>query len=368
MSKVKDYKALKRIRPTRIILPILLGLIGIGLLMYFDKNFKLSSFSLININLYLILFVIVSFLMMMTRDIGYMLRLRILTDKFFNWRKTFNIIMLWEFASAVSPGAIGGTGVAVIFITKEGLPVGKSAAVVMATSLLDELYFILMFPALLIAVGFSDLFSIGEKIAFDITNKYFIMVLIAYSIKFVWVLFISYGLFKNPGIVKKFIVGIFNIKFLRKWKNKAEKAGDDMILASKELKTKSFSFWLKAFTATFLSWTARYWVLNFLLIALIFGIPDVTIHQFPTFADHFLIFARQLVMWIMMLILPTPGGSGIIELIFSDYMAEFIPVAGLISIMAIMWRIVTYYPYLFMGVFVLPKWVNRVFKKNKANA
>ncbi|MFH2143145.1 MAG: lysylphosphatidylglycerol synthase transmembrane domain-containing protein [Bacteroidota bacterium] len=360
-------KVLRKIRPTKIILPILFGFAGISLVMYFDDNFSFKSFSLISFGAYFFLFVFISFLMMACRDIGYMIRLRILTDKQLNWRKTFNIIMLWEFTSAVTPGAIGGTSVATVFIHKEGLSVGKSTAVVMATSLLDELYFIIMFPLVFLTISPVILFSIGGStdisMSFDYSNKYFLFAIIAYTIKFIWILFIGYGLFKNPKMIAKFINFVFKLRFLKKWKNGADKAGKDVITASKELKQKSFVFWLKAFGATFFSWTARYWVLNFLLIALIFSVSDNLSCTIPDFGQNILIFARQLVMWIMMVIFPTPGGSGIVELVFSDYLAEFIPVAGLVAVMAILWRLVSYYPYLFIGVFVLPKWIRRVFPK-----
>ncbi len=352
---------LKKLRPSRIILPVMLGLVVVGYLFY--REFDPSAFSLISFSWYIIIFVFFALLMMIIRDFGYILRLRILSARKLTWKKCFNIIMLWEFASAVTPGAIGGTGVAVVFIHKEGLSVGKSTAVVMATSLLDELYFILLFPVIVFIVGNTSLFTIGDNSAatgFDFSNKYFLFAIIAYSIKFLWVLFMIYGLFIKPDAIKNIIYRIFNIKFLKRWKNGADKAGKDLVTASEELKKQNFLFWIKAFLSTIFSWTARYWVLNFLLIALIFGTANTTI---PSFAENLLIFARQLVMWIIMVVMPTPGGSGIVELVFSDYMAEFIPTAGFVTLMVLMWRIVTYYPYLFIGVLVLPKWIKRVFAK-----
>lgn len=360
-------KILKKIHPTRVILPLIFGLAGIAVMLYYDKTFTIDSFSLITVNYYFILFIFIAFIMMFIRDFGYILRLRVLTEGKLTWRKLFNIVMLWEFASAVTPGAIGGTGVAVVFIHKEGLSVGKSTSVVMATSLLDELYFILVFPVILIIAGPLNLFSIADDIgasgSFDYTNKYFLLVGIAYLIKLIWVLFMAYGLFVNPKFISKIIKGIFKIRFLKRWKNGAEKAGDDVITSSAELKAKPFVFWIKAFGATFFSWTARYWVLNFLLIALIMSLSADSAITLPDIGQNILIFARQLVMWIIMVILPTPGGSGLVELIFSDYLAEFIPLAGMVSIMAVFWRLITYYPYLILGVFVLPKWVQRVFSK-----
>ena len=80
-------------------------------------------------------------------------------------------------------------------------------------------------------------------------------------------------------------------------------------------------------------------------------------------ATQFLIFARQLIMWIMMLISPTPGGSGFAEFVFKEYLGSFIigGGAGVAIAMAIVWRLITYYPYLFVGVFIVPKWIGQHF-------
>ncbi|MDE7073647.1 MAG: flippase-like domain-containing protein, partial [Odoribacter sp.] len=65
----------------------------------------------------------------------------------------------------------------------------------------------------------------------------------------------------------------------------------------------------------------------------------------------------------MMLVSPTPGGSGFAEFVFTEYLGEFLPGAGVAIAMAILWRLVTYYPYLLAGVFIVPKWVSRHFGK-----
>ena len=301
--------------------------------------------------------------MMGFRDFGYMLRLKILTGKDLKWRSIINIIFLWEFTSAVTPSAVGGTSVAVYFIHKEGVSLGKSTAIVMATSILDELYFVLMFPLVVFMVSWQDLFQVGSEIGTaDFANKYFYFALTGYLIKLAFVALVIYALFFNPKGIKNILSVIFRLKFLRKWRNGAEKTGDDIILASKELKNQKFSFWIKAFIASFFSWTARYLVLNFLILALFAGSSFVSTDYFSGFQDQILLFARQLVMWIMMLIMPSPGGSGFVEAVFNEYMAEFIPV-GFVAIMALLWRLITYYPYLLIGSFILPKWVNKIVAK-----
>ena len=122
------------------------------------------------------------------------------------------------------------------------------------------------------------------------------------------------------------------------------------------MKSKSYSFWIGASTATFLSWTARYWIVNAIFVA------------FFTAKDHLLIFARQLVTWIMMIISPSPGGSGFAELILGRFIADQIPADAIISTsialaIAIIWRIISYYPYLVIGALLVPGWINKKFVK-----
>jgi uncharacterized membrane protein YbhN (UPF0104 family) len=41
-------------------------------------------------------------------------------------------------------------------------------------------------------------------------------------------------------------------------------------------------------------------------------------------SEHLLIFARQLVMWIIMLVMPSPGSSGFVETFFTSFMSDFV--------------------------------------------
>lgn len=343
----------KKINPKKVIIPAVIGVFAVFGLLYFQIRDKGIDFSVIDFTLTSVLFLFIAALFMIMRDIGYMIRFKILSENQVTWWQAFRVIMLWEFASAISPSAIGGTGVAVVFVHKEGISVGKSAAIVMATSFLDELYFIIMFPVMIFAVGPETLFTIGESSGLNFANQFFYFAVIGYSIKLAYNIFLSYGLFINPVVIKKTILAIFSIKFLRRWRNDARRAGLDIISNSKELKKKPFSFWAKAGGATFLSWTSRYWVVNALFIAF-----------FAMKSDHFLLFAKQLVMWVMMLVSPTPGGSGFSEYVFSEYLNDFMPqVAGIAILTALVWRFFTYYPYLIAGVIIGPRWLRDKFKR-----
>jgi uncharacterized membrane protein YbhN (UPF0104 family) len=336
---------LKKISGKRIMIPAVIGLGVVAYMLY--REFNPDAFEEITFTWATVFWLFAALFCMIMRDFGYMIRVRVLSDNQLSWRSAFRIIMLWEFTSAVTPSSVGGTSVALMYVHKEGISVGRSSAIVMATSLLDEIYFILMFPLMLLLVGTNKLFDIPDSPAW--TNGIMLVALIGYGLKFVWVLALGYGLFFNPRGLSKLIFRIFHLPLLRRWKRGAAKAAVDIEISSAEMKSKKPRFWINALLSTFFSWTSRYWVVNCLFLA------------FFAVHDHFLIFARQLVMWLALLITPTPGGSGVAEFMFKEFLGGFIPIAGLSIVIALLWRLVSYYPYLLIGTFIVPKWINDKF-------
>ena len=333
--------------------PVIIGLGVVAFLFY--REFNPKAFDVISFTKWSVFWLFLAFAFMALRDFGYMLRLRVLTEGMLSLRQSFRVIMLWEFTSAITPSAVGGTTIATLYVNKEGLSVGHSSAVVMITSFLDELYFILVFPLVLLLVGPSSLFGLGVTIGkTSFSEDLFLFCLVGYIVKLVWVILLSYGLFFNPRGLKWLLILIFKLPLLRRWKHGANRAGTDIIESSREYRRKPFSFWLRAFGTTFISWTSRYFVVNALLLA------------FFSVGNHFLIFARQLAMWIIMLVSPTPGGSGFAEYVFTRYLGEFIPVSpailGSVVIgMALLWRMISYYPYLLIGAIIFPRWIKSKF-------
>jgi uncharacterized membrane protein YbhN (UPF0104 family) len=355
MSK-NENNPFKKLSGINVIYPVIIGFVVIGF--FFYKDFKPGAFDTIHFSYNMLFFLILAIVFMAIRDIGYMYRIRVLTNKDLSWKQAFRVIMLWEFSSAVLPSAVGGTTIAMIFVNKEGINLGRSTAVVMATSFLDEIYFVLMFPFLLAVISIPKLFTVGVGVegneVFSVSNEFLWFAVIGYGLKFIYLIFLGYGLFINPRGLKWLLLWIFKLPFLRKFRQSANITGSDIISSSKELKQQKFGFWSKAFTGTFLSWSARYLVVNALFLA------------FFSVSDHFLLFARQLVMSNMMLIFPTPGGSGFSEFIFSQYLKDFLPVSieytgAIVIAIAFIWRLVSYYPYLIIGSIILPSWIKNKF-------
>ena len=344
MSSTSSHDVLKIFSFRKIIIPVLLGLAGATYLLI--ANFDASAFKNIEWTASTFYWLLVAVLMVVLRDLAYMYRIRVLTDGALSWRKSFDVIMLWEFASALTPSVVGGSGIAMFILSREGIKVGKSTSVVMVTALLDELFYIIMVPIVIASIGMSQLFPVAlEREIFGITLGTKGIFVVGYAFILFLTSFISFALFYNPRSFKAIILSVFKIKFLKKWRYKGIQVGDDIITTSKELKGKPIGFWIKAFAATIFSWTARFWVVNFLILA------------FLPVGDHMLIYGRQLVMWVIMLISPTPGGSGVAEFAFSGFLKEF--TLGLAAAFALLWRMFTYYPYLFIGSIVLPSWLRR---------
>ena len=91
--------------PKRIIIPIVFG-VGVASYLLF-KNFNKEAFSLIEWSWQTLFWICMAIVMMLIRDLAYMYRLRVLTNYELSWRKCFEVIMLWEFASAATPSANG---------------------------------------------------------------------------------------------------------------------------------------------------------------------------------------------------------------------------------------------------------------------
>lgn len=340
--------------PGKVLIPIGIGLVIVGYLFFRDFQASREALSSISWTWKSTMWFSIALIMIVLRDVGYMIRIRILTDKQLSWRQSFDVIMLWEFASSITPSVVGGSSIAIFIINREKIALGRSTAVVMITAFLDELFYVLMVPLLLIIVGWTQLFpmtmqtevfglSLGAREVF-VVGYVFILMLIT----LIWL-----AVFRFPNKAKDLGVRLFSTRLLKRWKKGAIETGDDLVTTSKELRGKPFSFWLKAFTATFLSWTARFWIVNFLILS--FTLAELSL------SDHFLIYARQLVMWVILLISPTPGSAGFAEIFFEGFLETFIVPIGLAGAIGVIWRLLTYYPYLIMGAIVLPRWIQRTY-------
>ncbi|MBS1582056.1 MAG: flippase-like domain-containing protein [Bacteroidetes bacterium] len=338
---------LKQFSLGRILLPVFIGLGTTGLLVWSAAG-KAAEQPLVW-TWYSTGWILLAFLSLVVRDWMYMLRIRHLTDKKLTWWRTFVVIMLWEFASALAPGIIGGGFFFAIWIlSREGVDAGKSITVITFTSFLDGIFIAIMAPLVYFTVGRAELFEGVNTEQGWLGAGFFVTFWVVYTIILLYKLFVAYALFVNPLFVKRALVGIFSINGLRRWRRGMVTTGDQLITAATGLRSRGWSYWWPALLTTFASWTARYSIVNCIVHAFHPGIG---------FGNDLVIYGKQVIMGIIVLLMPTPGGSGFAELIFGNFLGMYITVGP--ERLAFIWRLMSYYPYIAIGAFILPRWVRR---------
>jgi uncharacterized protein (TIRG00374 family) len=289
--------------------------------------------------------ILVALLCVVGRDFFYMLRIRLLTHNELTWKASFYVIMLWEFASALSPGVVGGVAVAMFILNKEKIDLGRSTAIVLITAMMDNLFYVLMIPFVFLFIDSATLFpshSFGSSsVQFIFWTGFFVFLGLT--------LFLFTSLFILPSFAKRILGFVFSLPFLNRRKEKVLVIGDNIEKTAILMRNEPFSYWLKVFLATCGSWISRYLVINALLQAFLqLGL-----------LDHIVLLGKQLVLWLLMRVSPTPGGSGIAEYAFGELLVDFSQSALLLASLAIVWRLMSYFPYLFIGAFLLPRWLKR---------
>lgn len=330
----------------KIALPLITGL-GVVVWMFL-KEFDPDSLKTVHISLMGVLFLVVAIVLMLLRDMGMIWRFRLLTGKQLSWKQAFNVHMLSEFTSSVTPSALGGSALVVLFMNKEGVSVGRSTAVMFAGLLLDELYFIVACPLMLVFMPVNELFNASTVV----TSTISLVVKTIYLLIVLWTIILYIGLFHRPDLISRLFGALFSLPVLRRWKQSVDDFGHNIVESSRELRSKSPLFWFKASLTTFLTWTSRFLVVNALFLI------------FTQDIDQVVIFGRQLVLWLVMIISPTPGGSGISEYAFKQYYNDIALGSGPVLLIIVLWRLLSYYLYLAVGTMIIPGWLQLRFRKS----
>lgn len=336
----------------KVFLPILIGLTVVGLMFWHDarkENFE-EIWSGIHLDGRVVLCIIMGFLCMFGRDYGLTWRFRALTDKKLSWSQAWRVDMLCEFTNCVTPSAVGGSSLGMVFLNSQGIEIGRATTLMLTTLFLDELFFVLACPVIILLSLHSDIFaSGGTGFSHGIRFTFWIV----YMLIFIWTFLLFAGIIWKPVWIQKTLTRISGWKIARKWSDQISGLGYNMVAASRELRLKPFRFWLEVFCGTALSWMSRYLVVNVLFLGFV---PSADPYQWT-------IFARQFVIWVVLMVSPTPGGAGLSEWLFSEYYGDLVGTAGMALILAVFWRIITYYLYLLIGAVMVPSWLSKTYSR-----
>lgn len=356
-NQIKDFsedqqQALKSIRMSRVIVPIVIGVGAVSYLLW--RKFDPQEFANIEWTQHTFVWMGIAVLLFLLWHLAYSARLRMLSQKAFSWWKSIELIAIWEFASAVSPSAVGGSTVAFFILAQEKLPVAKTTMIVLYTIMLDGFFFIVTIPVLYALFG-SSIMRPGAEGFYD-TGAWAFYFVGAYAIMTTYSLFFYYGIFVNPNQLKR-ILGFFTrFPLLRRYHRNAIKLGNDMIVASQELKQQGWRFHFMAGFSTFVIWTLRFLILSSCIIAFVDTMP-------LDFGTQFELYARLETMFLIFLFSPTPGGAGVIELLFGGFLKDYIINPTVSTVISTFWRILTYYSYMLAGAVVIPNWINNILKE-----
>ncbi len=341
----------QQLHPQRILFPILLGFVGIGYLGW--RDFDAAFLKSIQWNGKTLVWLAAAVALLVGRHLLLSYRLRAITDRFFSWWKSIQLMLIWEFSAAISPTSLGGSLVAFFILAKEKLSAARTTTAVLYTIVLDTAVFLLLIPVLVIFQGplgirpYVTQWLELEVWGWSLLTFYFIMLLYG--------LFFFLGLFVYPLWIRWLLVRSTRLPFLRRFRQRAIETGNDIVLAAGALRQKPLLYHLQMFGVSFVAWAMRFLILNCVLLAFV---PDLAFD----WRSQFLIFSRTAFIYLFMAFMPTPGSSGIVELVFNGFLKDFTP-PSLAFVVASVWRLLSYYIYLFVGLFVTSFWLRRILRR-----
>jgi glycosyltransferase 2 family protein len=356
----EQRNVLHSLRSSRVILPILLGLGAVAWLVL--RNFDASKLRDINWSANTFMWIGLAILLLITRYMAFSVRMWILGQGHFTFRKCVELIMIFEFSLCITPTTLGGSAVSLFVLTQEKMSAARTTTIVLYKVVLDTLFFVGTFPLLFMING-AKIIRPNMESLFD-WNWESRIFFISYGGMICYGLFIFYGLFINPKVIKGFLVGATKLPLLKRFNASMTKLGDEIILASEEMRNIGKRQHAAAFLATWVAWTCKF----LLISALIYGIDRPNID----FTREVLLYSRLQSMFIIMAFSPTPGGAGVAESLFYPFLSDFISNFEVATVIALIWRLMSYYAILAIGAVVVPNWIRKVFlvnlKDKKENA
>ena len=349
-----EQEVLDKIRPNRILIPVVIGVATIVYLLW--RQFDPVAFKAVDWDFHALFWITVACVLLVVRHLAYAARLKVLSDGEFSWWKSIELIFIWEFSSAVSPTSLGGSIVAFFMLAQERLSAARTATIVIYTIILDTIFFMVGMPLLYWIYG-------AEVIRPDITSFFdsggwgWTVLTLTISMG-LYGGFFFYGMFVDPQRLKQLLLWLTSLKWLKRWRHGAEQLGDELVLASRDITGRKGLWHFKLFSFSATAWICRFLILNALIIAFI---PSTSLSPWM----QGLLYGRSEYMFMIMAFSPTPGSAGLAEIVFEGFLSDFVP-AGLAIILAFVWRLLTYYVYLIVGVVVIPNWIRKVLNRKKA--
>jgi len=263
--------------------------------------------------------------------------------------------LMWDFASNISPSVVGGAPLTAYYISRESrvtsmetkasrkgpIAIGDASAVMTYVMLLDQVWFALSVPVILVASFYMDVIPVAAGRVGLWTAMIYFVGLMAYAGIF------AYATLFRPELLSRLASGLFSLPFLRRFRSGVLGEMEQFIARAGVLRKQKSDFFLRGFLLTSGTWLARYFLAVLVILSFV---PDV---------DTVLLIMRSIAQTISSLVMPTPGGAGGIEGLYALFFGDLLPSAALIVPSLIIWRILGYYVFLVVGVTISTRHLQR---------
>ncbi len=266
-------------------------------------------------------------------------KIRYLSEERLSWIASLRVVLCWEFTSSVTPSTIGGGPMATYVMTREHLSLGQASAIVIYGIMLDQLLLVIVIP-ILFMIGIY-LPVVPENAGWSGHGAMFVIYIILLS----YALFLTYGVFRNPAVLKRTVNVVFSMPLLRKYRFKIAREAENFEAYSHEMRKKPRSFLYKAFALSTLAWLAKVWL------------PSIVLLSFVP-ADVLLSFMRSMAMTMAGMFMPTPGGSGGLEGLYALFQGPLMERREFLGIAVFMWRLISFYVLVGTGLMAMSWYLN----------
>jgi uncharacterized protein (TIRG00374 family) len=236
------------------------------------------------------------------------------------YQDAFRIVISAELGAAVSPPLIAGSAVKISMLMRRGFTGGAALSLSVLESLEDSVFFIVMVP---IALTLSS--SWGLLLVHDGMK----------GLGHPWLRVLSAGIAAALCIIIALVHlrsgrWIQKVPVLRTLVEKVGSSYGNFTATFHTIVRNGKSIFALTMALTSFQWLCRYSVISLLLAGM--GIP----------VQPLLFMALQVIVFALITFIPTPGGAGGAEAVFSLLYRAFLP-AGALGVVTTAWRFLTFY-------------------------
>lgn len=239
--------------------------------------------------------------------------------------------IVWDFFAYVTPSTIGGGPFAPAYLARgRRLSLGEATSVVLFAMLLDQIWFALTVPILLVAGRHVEVIPASLGAVGSWTFTLFMLGFVA------WVSLFAYSTLIRPSVLESLVVRLLRLRPLERFRERGTRFMAELRHRSSVLRSQPASFFGKGFALTIVPWISRYLLVVFLVLS---------VH--PAL-DWPLALLRSVALHLGSIVLPTPGGAGGLEFFYAVLLGPLMP-SSLVAPTLLVWRTLAFYIFIGAG-------------------